>query len=372
MLRSAGSSARGLPGRRSARTSAWMRASRLSPPGCDRVVVGDVLVRAEHELHLARVLAPGGEQPVVGERGGGRRRRGGRPARARRSCPTARARGGGGRRGPRARRRARAGRRGGRRAGGSGRRARGARAGRTSDGVGSQPLACGLEPLGGARLGEPRAQPAPQLRLPGGLVRQVDLAARPAADHRRAGAARSGRTARRGAGRSRSGARGGRRRPRGRGGSRGCAATARAGTRRRRRARARRRAAGDHGSVSGSTPDAVATASPTSRYGNGKSTFAHTPSERPGVAPRLADSRWVSQRSIPRVGTEMTSGANGSGSGSASSSPSAATRPSARSARWMCSIGHGEVARRRTTLTSDSVEQRDATDLTRSCVGGTR
>ena len=32
---------------------------------------------------------------------------------------------------------------------------------------------------------EPRAQPAPQLRLPGGLVRQVDLAARPPADHRR-------------------------------------------------------------------------------------------------------------------------------------------------------------------------------------------
>ena len=98
--------------------------------GVDGVVVGDVVVRPEHELHLARVLPPGGEQAVVGERGGGvvgaaDDRRG-----ACRSCPTAPARGGGGRRGPRARRRARAGPRGGRPAGASGRTARGARGGR--------------------------------------------------------------------------------------------------------------------------------------------------------------------------------------------------------------------------------------------------
>ena len=35
----------------------------------------------------------------------------------------------------------------------------------------------------------------------------------------------------------------------------------------------------------------------------------------PGVAPSCADSRWVSQRSIPRVGTATTSRANGSAGG---------------------------------------------------------
>jgi hypothetical protein len=48
---------------------------------------------------------------------------------------------------------------------------------------------------------------------------------------------------------------------------------------------------------------------------------------------RRVDIRCVSQRSIPRVGTAMTSGAKGSAGGSASSVPSASTRPSARSAR---------------------------------------
>ena len=48
----------------------------------------------------------------------------------------------------------------------------------------AEPLAGGLEPLGGAGLGEASAQPPPQLRLPGRLGRHVDLAARPAADHR--------------------------------------------------------------------------------------------------------------------------------------------------------------------------------------------
>ena len=60
---------------------------------------------------------------------------------------------------------------------------------------------------------------------------------------------------------------------------------------------------GRHGSASGSMPDATATASATSRPGGGKSTFAQTPSARPGDAPSPADSRWVSHRSIPRVGT---------------------------------------------------------------------
>ena len=253
MLRSAGSSARGC-GRRSARTSAWMRASRRVAAGLDRVVVGDVLVRAEHELHLARVLTPGGEQPVVGERGGGvvgaaddrlaladlvpQRGRGVEEEDVDLAPGGERAQDvevAGGQPGQPEEREA---------LGQAGER-----------GVGSQPLACGLEPLGGARLrraARAAGATAPPARRP-----------RPAGRPRRAptrrpstaGAARSGRTARRGAGRSRSGARGGRRRPRGRGGSRGCAATARAGTRRRRRATARRRAAGDHGSVSGSTPE---------------------------------------------------------------------------------------------------------------------
>ena len=73
--------------------------------------------------------------------------------------------------------------------------------------------------------------------------------------------------------------------------------------------------------------------------GDGKSTFAHTPSPRPGVAPSAADMRWVSQRSIPRVGTATTSRANGSCSGAASSAPSASTSASARSARWTWSTG---------------------------------
>src|SRR4051794_25698205 len=94
---------------------------------------------------------------------------------------------------------------------------------------------------------------------------------------------------------------------------------------------------GSHASSSGSIPAAVATASWTMRRGEGKSTFAHTPSARPGLAPSTADIRWVSQRSIPRVGTHTTSGANGSGSGWASTEQSASMSPSARSARWMCS-----------------------------------
>ncbi len=153
--------------------------------GCDRVVVGDVLVRAEHELHLARVLTPGGEQAVVGEGGGGvvgaadDRRRGRRSCShsagegwRRKTCtsrPAARAR--------------------------STSRWPGREAGQAEerDALGevaqrrrcAEPLARRLEPLGGAGVGEPLPQPPPQLGLPGRLFGHVDLAPRPAAHHRR-------------------------------------------------------------------------------------------------------------------------------------------------------------------------------------------
>ena len=62
---------------------------------------------------------------------------------------------------------------------------------------------------------------------------------------------------------------------------------------------------------------------------------SRTPRRRgPRVTPRQADMRCVSQRSIPRVGTAMTSGANGSAQRRrAAARASASTRPSARSAR---------------------------------------
>src|SRR4051794_24531396 len=81
-------------------------------------------------------------------------------------------------------------------------------------------------------------------------------------------------------------------------------------------------------------PDAAATASPSSRRGDGNSTLAQTPSARPADVPSRPDIRWASQRSMPRVGTATTSCANGSGGGSRSRSRSASTRPSARSDRW--------------------------------------
>ena len=80
--------------------------------------------------------------------------------------------------------------------------------------------------------------------------------------------------------------------------------------RRRRPAAARPAAPAATGPSSGSIPEAAATASPVSRRGNGNSTLAQIP--------RPSESRCVSQRSIPRVGTETSSGANGSAGGSAS------------------------------------------------------
>ena len=81
---------------------------------------------------------------------------------------------------------------------------------------------------------------------------------------------------------------------------------------------------GSHGSADGvDSPTRAATDSVTSRWGNGKRTFAQTPSERPAELPSTAEVRCVSQRSVPRVGTATTSGMNGSPSGSASSPASA-------------------------------------------------
>ena len=99
-----------------------------------------------------------------------------------------------------------------------------------------------------------------------------------------------------------------------------------------------RRARPATGSSSGSIPVAAASAPMISRPGNGNSTFAHTPSRRPAVVPSRVESRWVSQRSIPRVGTATTSGANGSSSGVSSVSARPSARRSARSARWTWSM----------------------------------
>ena len=95
---------------------------------------------------------------------------------------------------------------------------------------------------------------------------------------------------------------------------------------------------GSHGSVAGSMPEAAATALPTTVRGNGKSTLAQMPN--------AFDSRCVSQRSIPRVGTAMTSRANGSGGGSANRPRRASIRPSARSDRWTWSMGSLRESRR--------------------------
>ena len=131
---------------------------------------------------------------------------------------------------------------------------------------------------------------APQLGLPGRIGRGPggsSPAPRRAAS--RGGAARSGRTARRGGGRCSAGgaptavrsassrARDGRRAA--------CSHGSPQRRRRRPRAAATPTRSGSHGSASGSIPDAAATASPISRRGDGNSTFAQTPSRRPGEAP---------------------------------------------------------------------------------------
>ena len=288
------------------------------------------------------VPAPRGQQPVGGQRRGrvvgaaaDRRRR--RSSRARRPRPTAPARGAAGT--------------GGRRAGAAERRAarcelRGRQPRQAEQRQPSRQLEQRRRPRGAARrpcssrsagLGTPIrvAQPPPQLGLPAAPTRGSPQ--RPSARiisgrWQRVAVEQVGEVAhgaeppgltdrvRRGA---LSAEVGGERAP----------ATARRGTRRRPRAAATpplgqpRIAVG----VDRRTPSA-----PRRRRavrGDGNSTFAHTPSPRPGLAPRCVDSRWVSQRSIPRVGTATTSGAKGSSSGSARTARRAKTRPSARSER---------------------------------------
>ena len=106
-----------------------------------------------------------------------------------------------------------------------------------------------------------------------------------------------------------------------------CGASPRRAARRSPPGRATRARSGLHGSSSA----VVASASPTSRCGDGNSTFAQMPS-----APRPVPSRWESrcatQRSTPRVGTATTSGANGSAGTVARTSANASTRTSVRSA----------------------------------------
>ena len=219
----------------------------------DRVVVIDVLVGAEHELHLARVLAPGGEQPVVGAAtavgSSARRTTGGRSpifshsagegCRRKRwtSRPAASARSTS--RWPAGRRvRPKSEMRSGRSSSAGSARSRSHAGSSRSAGLG----------VPAARAGAATAPPAMRPRSERRPRRAPSRTPSPG------GAARSGRTARRGGGRSRSGARAGRRRPRRRGAGRGCAATARPGTRRRRRAAATRRAAAATGRCRARSP----------------------------------------------------------------------------------------------------------------------
>ena len=140
---------------------------------------------------------------------------------------------------------------------------------------------------------DPRAQPPPQLGLP-----VASCTGRPLRGRAPAGAARSGRTAP-ARWRTRAEAPRGRSRCSASGAShaspRHASTTSSSGHTSR---------SGSHGSASGSIPEAAATASPISRRGNGNSTLAHTPSIRPALAPSEPDSRCVSQRSMPRVGTD--------------------------------------------------------------------
>ena len=185
MLRSLGSERAGRGGRRSARTSAWMRASSESAGASIAWWCATCSSRPEHELHLARVLAPRGEEAVVGEGGGGVvLAADDRLARAD-LLPQRRGRveeeevhlAAGGERAQH-----------GEVAGRDPRQAeeRDALGEGDERGLGSQPLARLLESLGGAGLVQSLPQPAPELGLPGGLGREVDLTARPAAHHLRA------------------------------------------------------------------------------------------------------------------------------------------------------------------------------------------
>ena len=74
----------------------------------------------------------------------------------------------------------------------------------------------------------------------------------------------------------------------------------------------------------------------TRRRGEGNSTLAHTPS--PDVRSANSEAiRWVSQRSIPRVGTATTSCAKGSSGGDASISHNPPTNSSGCDPTWISS-----------------------------------
>ena len=186
----------------------------------------------------------------------------------------------------------------------------------------------------------PPARPHSGAQRPAGAVGVV--LGRPGPEHARAGGRRSGRRGRRCGGRCRTGGPGvavvgvARRRPPEVAGQR---VEPRLAERGRRSPRAAARPTGRRATGRRRAPRRWRRPPPRRRGapGKGKSMLAHTPSARPGVAPSRADSRWVSHRSTPRVGTATTSAAIGSSSGSTTTSPRAATRASARSARWMCS-----------------------------------
>ena len=239
---------------RSARTSACGALARRRP-GCGASSVVAVAQsrrggggrRGPRRARAAArgVVAPRGEQPVVGQRGGrvvaaaGDRRGRRQPLPQRRRGVQQRT---GGRRG---RRRARAGPRGGPAGGGSGRTARAAAAGRRAP-----------APRAGARTRAAAARPGRARRC----ARAAAATARPATRRRRgcrrrrrpprrgpspAGAARSGRTGRRGGGRVAKRRRGGCRR----GARRGSAATARRATSSTTSSSGQTARSGSHGSV---------------------------------------------------------------------------------------------------------------------------
>ena len=150
--------------------------------------------RREHELHLARVPSPGGQQPVGGERRRSGRRRGAidrlaRRAARRRPAPTAPATGAagtGGRRGRAASARRTCSWPAGRRVSPNSEKRPAARRATRSSRSRSHARS---RPLGRARHADPRAQPAPQLGLPErrlgqGVADRVGIVAvRPGVEH---------------------------------------------------------------------------------------------------------------------------------------------------------------------------------------------
>ena len=109
----------------------------------------------------------------------------------------------------------------------------------------------------------------------------------------------------------------------------------------------------------GRRPDAAATrVRGSGGAGNGNSTFgAHAVGAAPRSRRARVDSRWVSQRSIPRVGTATTSGGERvlrAAASSVAARPSA--RRSARSARWTWSTSErlSQLRRSRHSSRGDS------------------